>query len=809
MRRPFILAGLAALALAVSGSPASAFVGFYATSREVASFESLEDRGVEFEEVACSERPPDLVPPFEISVFTPSTASVAEIDVSRQGSLTLTSSRAGVGPVSRAVIAPFRGELGGGRYDCPRIRYATTGSAPNRTFIVELSNFTWRSADYADKGAFQVAFTEGASFFEVAYGGSMRWGRRHRRPYPPASARWESTRDPTDPRGHFAPCSVNAACDDDDFNDELSGHRFRVTKAIEPELRSVAFELPPGAFPGEAVKARLTIENNGEEAAVGVDVAVHASIDAQVSPGVDRRLVSVEDVAVLDPLGTQMTIPLSFELPPDLPVGARLYVYGLVDPMDEQRELVETDNAWSSEVPNFSTGYDLEVTGCRVSRLPSDGSPGEPIGFEVDLASVGVPYDGEIEVELWAAQGPVLDAGRDVSLGRGTVALRAEEPETTITVEGELPADGLAVGGYFPACVADPRDLVPEVEGAELNRRVGEPEERFYVPPARLEVVPDEALPDAHVATPYEYEVQFTGGGFSREQVSFTADYLPAGLEITPRGLIRGEAREVTSSEGRSIVVEARAGGDIDRERFTLRVLPPEPLVFAPADLPAGTRGRDYEAKLDATGGVGEPVFRLSGGALPEGLGLSGEGWIRGRPLELGSFEIEVSVTDAPPRGVAVQERSRSFELAVVDEALVLTRTSIPPARVGRRYDARIEARPTSGPLAWSFRAEPGVPAGMTMGPSPDGSLFWIRGVPEATGQAAVELEVRDLTGRRGAGRFELVVEPGPDPEDGPAVFGSGSGGCASTASGLPGPVGALLAGVWLWAARRRRARPR
>lgn len=772
-------------------------------SEQEVPYESLADRGLTFEEVPCTDRSPDLELPFEVELFG---ASLTDVEVDRRGQLSVTANRFTSAPTVGGIIAPFSGPLEGLSDDCPRVRHATTGQAPNRVFHVELSDFNWRDSDAirVQGGAFQVQFFEGDARFEVHYGGDVDWVGGSNAPT--AFAFWEASGRPKGPEGHFAPCSLNTGCTDADFNDEFSGHRFRVTKAVEPELRPVFFEVDVGALPGQTARARITVENNGELAAEGVDLALYASVDAAVDPIADRRLILAEDLLVVDPLGTQLTVTLPFEVPADIAADRRLYVYAWVDPTNAYDELIEADNRWTSSVPNFSTGYDLEVTGCRVTAPPRDGSPGAPVEFEVDLASVGAPYRGDVEVALWAAEGPALDAGRDAALGRVTVALSSDHPQTTVTVEGALPASGLDVGSYFPACVADPRDVVAEIDGAELNRLVDTTGGRFYVAPAQLDIVPDDALPDARVATPYEYEVQVAGGGFAQEQVSFTAEGLPAGLEITPRGLIRGEAREVTSSEGRSFVVEATAGGDIDRERFTLRVLPPGPLVFAPAELPTATRGRDYEARLEATGGVGDPVFRLSGGVLPEGMELSGEGSLRGRPVELGAFEIEVSVTDSPPRGVATQELSRTFELEVVDESLTFDRSSIPPAEVGRRYDARIEARSTTPPLSWSFRAEPGVPAGMAMGPAPNGTLFWIRGVPESAGELEVEIEIEDASGRRGEQRFELVIEPAPEPEAGPAGYVPG-GGCSSVSGSFPGALGALVLGLWVIGRNRRRGR--
>jgi hypothetical protein len=77
---------------------------------------------------------------------------------------------------------------------------------------------------------------------------------------------------------------------------------------------------------------------------------------------------------------------------------------------------------------------------------------------------------------------------------------------------------------------------------------------------------------------------------------------------------------------------------------FSLTNLAPVTPGQAPA---AGTYGSPYRQSLTATGGTGSPyTFKVTSGALPGGLALTGDGTLTGTPNAVGDFTFKIQVTD-------------------------------------------------------------------------------------------------------------------------------------------------------------------
>ncbi|MCM3872854.1 MAG: putative Ig domain-containing protein, partial [Pyrinomonadaceae bacterium] len=70
-------------------------------------------------------------------------------------------------------------------------------------------------------------------------------------------------------------------------------------------------------------------------------------------------------------------------------------------------------------------------------------------------------------------------------------------------------------------------------------------------------------------------------------------------------------------------------------------------IAFVTTSLPSATEGAIYGQQLEATGGTTPYSFTLTSGALPTGLSLSADGVIFGTVVAAGSFNFEVTVSDA------------------------------------------------------------------------------------------------------------------------------------------------------------------
>ncbi|MFT4621669.1 MAG: hypothetical protein ACI8PZ_000321 [Myxococcota bacterium] len=70
------------------------------------------------------------------------------------------------------------------------------------------------------------------------------------------------------------------------------------------------------------------------------------------------------------------------------------------------------------------------------------------------------------------------------------------------------------------------------------------------------------------------------------------------------------------------------------------------PLFMADTDLPGGVVGERYDVALKVAGGLNPLTFARDTGQLPEGLRLTADGRISGRPQEAGSYEVTVVIGD-------------------------------------------------------------------------------------------------------------------------------------------------------------------
>ena len=117
------------------------------------------------------------------------------------------------------------------------------------------------------------------------------------------------------------------------------------------------------------------------------------------------------------------------------------------------------------------------------------------------------------------------------------------------------------------------------------------------------------------------------------------------------------------------------------RTLLTAQVLPLAIVDEAPSSLVAGV---EFHILLHARGGVPPYVWSVASGALPEGITLSPEGLLTGRPAKPGAFALTLKVVDsghpAPHHQQSVPGRGHRFS---VDR---MASTSKGPRRPDRRH---------------------------------------------------------------------------------------------------------------------------
>jgi uncharacterized protein (TIGR03437 family) len=152
-----------------------------------------------------------------------------------------------------------------------------------------------------------------------------------------------------------------------------------------------------------------------------------------------------------------------------------------------------------------------------------------------------------------------------------------------------------------------------------------------------------QALPNAAVNQAYSQTLTTTGAT-GNVTFSLQSGSLPAGLTLTPTGLLSGTPSVIGTSTFTVRAVDS-ANMTITRE-LTLTVANPT-VSFTTNTLPSGTVNQSYNQPLAVSGGAGPYSFTLNSGTLPAGLTLSPAGVISGTPTATGTSTFGVRVTDS------------------------------------------------------------------------------------------------------------------------------------------------------------------
>jgi PKD repeat protein len=233
-----------------------------------------------------------------------------------------------------------------------------------------------------------------------------------------------------------------------------------------------------------------------------------------------------------------------------------------------------------------------------------------------------------------------------------------------------------------------------------------------------------------------KYEYAFTASGEPKFTVSDGA--LPDGLNLSETGLLSGspsKAGEFTFS-----VTATNSAGSTVAGPFTIKVGEvPKFSSGAPPD--KGVVGTKYEYGFTASG---EPKFKVSDGALPDGLTLSETGLLSGTPSKAGEFTFSVSATNsagstvAGPFTIKVGEVPKFSSAAPPNEGVVDT-----------KYEFRFTA---SGEPKFKVSDGP-LPDGLTL--SETGLLS---GTPSKAGEFTFSVTATNSAGSTVAGPFTIKI---------------------------------------------------
>jgi surface antigen len=171
-------------------------------------------------------------------------------------------------------------------------------------------------------------------------------------------------------------------------------------------------------------------------------------------------------------------------------------------------------------------------------------------------------------------------------------------------------------------------------------------------------------LPDGVAGVGYATRLAVIGGT-APDHWSLTSGAMPAGLKLSPAGLISGKPSRAGSYAFKVKVSDSATPKHTATRALSLSVY--RVLAITTGSLATGLTGHAYSARLAAAGGLAPVAWKLASGALPAGLRLSAAGTISGTPAAVGHARFTVQVTDAARPAVSAR---KTFTLFVTGTAL-------------------------------------------------------------------------------------------------------------------------------------------
>jgi hypothetical protein len=355
----------------------------------------------------------------------------------------------------------------------------------------------------------------------------------------------------------------------------------------------------------------------------------------------------------------------------------------------------------------------------------------------------------------------------------------------TFTINGGALPTGLALAGNgilggIPTSTGQGYRFVVvarDADGVEGSR-----EYNLSCYPAPVTITPT-SLPDGIIMQPYLQQLTATGG-VAPYVFSVTNGSLPAGLSLSPDGLIRGTPTTAACSDCSFGVTATDSYGSAGSTLYTLRLSPPS-ITVTPSTLPDGTVYASYSQQLSASGGNGPYAFMIYSGGLPGGLTLSDDGLLSGVIGGIVSggkdseFQLSVEVKDKDGF-----DGHRVYTLAVRAPLITMTTDSeLPPGRVYDYYSLQLVASGGAAPYRFSVWSG-SCPEGLAL--SEDGL---INGIPTEAGLFTCYVRVSDAFGFGGQEKgFRIGVSP-PELDLSPATLPDGREGR------LYGPVQLVASG--------------
>lgn len=272
-------------------------------------------------------------------------------------------------------------------------------------------------------------------------------------------------------------------------------------------------------------------------------------------------------------------------------------------------------------------------------------------------------------------------------------------------------------------------------------------------PPPELTILNAATLPVAAVGVPYRQELKASAGTgpyswVKKKKKKFGT--IPDGLTLSSEGVLSGTPT-VQNTFNFTIRVDDSAGKQATKP-MTLEVgPPPPPLSIRTESLPQAPQGILYSARVEASGGVAPYSWSIESGALPDGLAMSAEGAITGRPTTVGSISFTVRVKDSLG---TLSTKPLFLTVALPPLPLLIQTISLPDTTAERPYSQSLQATGGLPPYTWSI-ASGSLAAGLNL--SANGV---ISGTPDSAATSVFVVRVTDSASQSTTRTLAIIIKP-------------------------------------------------
>jgi hypothetical protein len=242
-------------------------------------------------------------------------------------------------------------------------------------------------------------------------------------------------------------------------------------------------------------------------------------------------------------------------------------------------------------------------------------------------------------------------------------------------------------------------------------------------------------------------------GGTGPYVFSIVGGTLPAGVTLTPGGLLSGTPTTVGST---TVTIRASdANGCPGTVTYTIVIGPAScPVItISPPVIPPGQVGVPATLQLTASGGTGPYVFAVVAGTLPAGITLSSTGLLSGTPTTAGTSPVSIRATDANSCPALI------VYTIVISPAgcpvITLAPPTLPVGQIGVAYSQQITASGGTGPYTFSI-VSGSLPVGLTLSAS-----GLVSGTPTTAGSSTVVIQGTDANGCPGRVTYTIVITTG------------------------------------------------